>query len=257
MVDVVYKIFASKYLIFNNKMDYFLIMLFMICIVAIIFFWHVSHKSKYLPENEQLFLNTNQDKLASEWYKHNIKHSVDLNVDDYAIACKFLKRIYDIDADPNTIVIGNNLQSQYQQLTGSMLDNKSFFDIRATVGKDGEIAIINDNSIVKTLRRNNSLDLTDVSNIMDSDLDGIAKDFFTLVLDNRWDRISQLNDQNVLNRGGSYLYYDSSSSDDNVVVFGNVVANNTNQGARINLLCNDIEFETLMNRWKVSLEVLV
>lgn len=111
--------------------------------------------------------------------------------------------------------------------------------------------------------------------IISSELDLLANEYIKDVLRVRWEQISNLNDPNVLNRSGSYVYIRSpltngtsiilgktdkvGSTGNCLTIFGNesngVIAMNTRFGARINLLCTNYEFEALMSRWTRSMGI--
>jgi hypothetical protein len=202
--------------------------------------------------------------MIIHWYNFNLKPSYDFNINDHEIASKYLQRIYNIEIDPNLLVIGTDLNTQYYQLMGTTLNilyssgnpnphDDCIFDIRSSLGKPGEIAIIHDSKIRNTLRRNNNFDFTDISLIINNELDIIAHDFISDLLRYRWEQISQLNDPDILNQSGSYLYlstHEDISYGLPINVLNGVIALMTQSGARINLLCSNYEFEALIKRWK-------
>jgi cell division protein FtsL len=251
-------------------MSYFLIVAILVAVIAVIYVWYVTRYLNRIPDDKPISLETEDDKLLIHWYNMHIKHSFDFNINDIEIAVKYLKHIYDIEINPDLIIIGTNLESQYFNITGRHLINKyspdvdCIFDIRSTLAKPGEIAIIHDSIVRNSLRKINTFDFTEINNIMESELDLIARDFLHEVLKFRWEQITKLNDPNILNNSGSYLYLhvptDISSSIPNntvITVLGGVSALLTSRGARINLLCSNIEFETLIKRWNQYLPTVI
>lgn len=250
-------------------MSYFLIASILVAIIAVIYVWYVTRGLNSIPDDKPVPLETDDDKLLVHWYKLNIKHSFDFNVNDTDIALKYLKRVYDLDVDPSFIILGSDLDSQYYKLTNKHLttlthdisnnshDIDIIVDLRSEIGKSGEIAIIYNHYIRKLLQRNNTCDLTDLGLIINSDLDIIANNYLKEVLKFRWDQINQLNDPNVLNNSGSFLYIDSYDHTKDYLINnpclifdGKISAMMTSKGARINLLCSNYEFEALIKRWK-------
>lgn len=237
--------------------EYFLVVTILLLISAIIYVWYVSIPYRYISDDDPLILNTEEDRLVSNWYAQNIKHNINFDIDDIDTAHKLLQRLVNKDIDRNDIVIGFDLNSKYYNLTRKTL--KEVYDLRSMIGKPGEIAIIDDPKIRSRLQ-NHDIDFSEIKQIIDSDLDIIAYEYFQKVLKYRWDKLLELQDNNLINSSGSYAYikHDVQSSDDNIVLFDNVIAYNFKPGvARINLLCKDIEFETLLTRWQKSKETLL
>lgn len=259
-------------------MSYFLIATILVALIAIFYVWYITRGLNSIPDDKPIPLETDDDKLLIHWYKMHIKQSYDFseaNTNDSHIASRFLKRIYNIEVNPDFLILGTDLDTQYFRLTHHHLNTKyldsinkdtnelesSFspdidyiFDLRSTIGKCGEIAIVNNPRIRGTLQRSNTLDFSEISLIINSELETVANDYLREVLKFRWDHILQLNDPSILNRFGSYIYL--RTSDDiipglPVQVLGNrVTALMTPQGARLNLLCSNYEFEALIKRWK-------
>ena len=245
-------------------MSYFLVASIIISLIAIIYVWYITRGLNSIPDDESVPLHTDEDKLLIHWYKLNTVHSFDF-IDDIDVAIKYLKRIHDIETNRDSIVIGTNLEYQYFTITHRELRNKyspnvdCIFDIRSTLAKTGEIAIIHNPKIAATMRRNNTFDFNELNSIMESNLDIIARDYMQEILKARWEQILELNDSQILlhNTEGSYLYLRIPSSEDTVNILGGVTAKMTPLGARINLLCSNYEFESLISRWKQHLQVTI
>lgn len=261
-------------------MSYFLYISIFVSVIAIIYVWYMTRYINFIPDDKQLILNTDEDKLLVHWYKLHIKQTYDFDTNDNKIAARYLNRIYNIDIDPNLIVLGLNLDTQYFKLTKLHLDAEythnvaksqetssgkfvdCIFDLRSTCGKPGEIAIIHNSRIRKLLQNNNNLDMSELNLIINSDLDIMANDYLKQILKFRWDKIKELNVPNLLNNEGSYAYIQTNDNiintdlDGSIIILDNVLAKITTQGARINLLCSNYEFETLIKRWKKYLPTI-
>lgn len=257
-------------------MSYFLFATIIVALIAILYVWYVTRGLNPIPDDKPIPLDTDDDKLLVHWYKMHIKQSYDFNTNDSEAAAKYLKRIYNIEINPELLVLGTDLDSQYFSITRNHLNNKYLdtsnqpdstpndnfsqtntdylFDIRSTIGKAGEIAIINNSRVRENLQRNNNLDFTEISSIINSDLETVANDYLLEVLKFRWTHILELNDPSILNSSGSFLYLRTSQETTLglpvLVLGGRVTALMTSQGARLNLLCSNYEFEALIKRWR-------
>lgn len=257
-------------------MSYFLFATILVALVAILYVWYVTRGLNSIPDDKPILLDTDDDKLLVYWYKMHIKESYDFNTNDSEAAAKYLKRIHDIEINPGLLVLGTDLDNQYFNITRTHLNIKYLdtsnqtnftqsenlfqtnvdylFDIRSTIGKSGEIAIINNSRVRENLQRNNNLDFTEISSIINSDLGTIANNYLREVLKFRWTQILELKDPSLLNSCGSFLYLrtlkDTTSGVPVSVLGERVTALMTSQGARLNLLCSNYEFEALIKRWK-------
>lgn len=241
-------------------MSYFLIGAIIIAVLAVLYVWYVTRGKNSIPDDATILLDTEDDKLLHHWYDNNIQPDYDFNVDDVEIAVKYLLRVHEIEVDPSLIVVGSNLAAKYVYLVQESLPTNysagsdCLFDIRSHLGINGEIAIIHNPKIRANLQRDCTGDLTTIRLIMNNEMDIIARDFLRETLRLRWEQILALNDPSVVNREGSYLYVrtpeDTANLAQPVIILNKVRALKTPQGARINLLCTNLEFETLMARWK-------
>jgi len=245
-------------------MSYFVIITLMMTIFAILYVWYVTNGLKYAADNATLSLETDDDKLLSNWYEENNKETYQFNVNDLEIAVKYLQRVHDINVDQNLIVIGTDLEQYYHNITGKVLSRKfstesnSLFDIRSNLGKNGEIAIIRDNNLRKRIQRKTKANLTEINQIMDNNLDIMARDYIRDTLKIRWNQINSLDDPNIINNDGSYLYIKENAKIEigsHVTVIEKVTALVTPLGSRLNLLCTNLEFDSLITRWKKYLEI--
>jgi len=242
-------------------MNYYLIISFVISIIAIIYIWYITRNISFISDNELLPLNTTSNSLLSNWYKKYAKPSFTFFIDEYLTASTLLKRLYNLEIDPNIILIGENLSSQYYNITRQHLlpfsSDTSYsphlnylFDIRSSIGLNYDIAIIHNPRILSLLRRTNTIDLSETISILDNELEVIAKNYLSQILKYRWDKINSIPDTNILNTTGSFLYLRHCN-------IANIETISTPFGFRINLLCSDLEFETFINRWKKSLPSFV
>lgn len=242
--------------------------------LAILYVWYVTRGLNSVADDAIIPLQTNEDKQLQNWYKSSIVPSIDLTIDELEIAAKYLQRVYKLEISPDLLVVGNNLQLQYYELTKDHDPIKAFlpykyepdkdcvFDLRSSLARPGEIAIIHDDKLRQKLRQQNNVNLDDIALIMNSELDEIAHNYLTNMLNFRWEQINSLQDPNVLNNGGSYLYYrlpegkpeNSSNNDEVTTILDKVAVLNSRADelplGRMNLLCNNYEFEVLMIRWK-------
>lgn len=243
-------------------MTYFIIIAILLAVLAVLYVWYITRGLNSIDDNAFIPLETDEDKLLVHWYKANIHPIYDFNINDVEIATKYLQRIYNIEIDPGLLIVGNNLSSHYHELTRKSLSNKydpnidCIFDLRSSLAMTGEIAIVHDEHIRRKLQSKSKVDFTDIGIIMNNDLDGIAHEYITNVLKFRWDKIKEMNDPNVLNERGSYLYYRLQNHEqqgpttilDKITAL--VIPIENGSIARINLLCSNYEFEALIYRWK-------
>ena len=229
-------------------MSYYLVISFAVALIAVIYIWWVTRGLGTISDDTILLLNTTDNYLFAEWYKHHIKPSFDFNINEYEIAARLLHSLYDIEVDPNLIVIGNDIASQYHKLTRKYLPSDSIYDIRSAIGINTEIALIYDDRLRSILRRNNNLDsFNDIPPIIETKLEIVAKKYLSQILKYRWNKIIELGDDRVINNSGTFLYMTACD-------IPNVETALTPIGFRLNLLCGNLEFETLISRWKFILE---
>ncbi|CAH6418211.1 Hypothetical protein HVR_LOCUS78 [uncultured virus] len=227
-----------------------------VAIIAIAYAWYITRGMHFIPDDKILLLNTNDDHILSAWYQYNTQPTFTFNIDEYELGARFLQHIYNIEVQSNLLILGSDISSQYSSITRSSLSTIYFpntdciFNLRDSIGKNMEIAVIYNDEIRAILRRNNTIDPSDLHAIAEGGLDIIARDYLKEVLKYRWNKINELNDPNVLNREGSFLYLQECT-------IPNVQTTNTSRGVRINLLCKDLEFETLIKRWKAYVPVII
>ena len=245
-------------------MSYYLFITLAIAIIAILYVWYMTRGINSIPDATTLLLNTTDNYLLADWYKHYLKPSLVFDVNENEVAVRLLQRLYNIQVDQNLIVTGNNIGSQYHTLTNRQISNDvtntnidTIYDIRSAIGVNTDIALIHNERLRNTLRRNNTSDFSsEILPIMESELEIVAKDYLDQVLKYRWGKIIELNDDRVTNNNDSkiamglydtFLYLRECN-------IPNIESATTPMGFRINLLCGDLEFETLIKRWKSVLE---
>jgi hypothetical protein len=235
-------------------MSWLLVSLFIVAFVVALAFWYYTRDYRSIPDDRILDLSTDEDRILDRWYSYHIKPSIDFDPNVGDIAARFLERIYQIQVDPKLLVIGKDLDSEYFRLTrrhlrksGKLEPNvDQIFDLRQIIGKSIQIAIIHDRRDRDKLNKYHFDDNSNLKAIMDQELDLIARDYLNEVLKYRWEKILELNDPHLMNLEGTYVYLRKCQ-------ILNVQTKEENAVHRINLLCTDIEFETLIQRWRKSL----
>lgn len=228
-------------------MDYFIIILIIVALLSILYVWYISKSINNYPDDKILDLSTDEDKILSNWYSDNLKIIYEYGINEEDIAVEYLHNVYNLEVDPKSIVIGNNIYSQYMKITGKELPKDSIFDLRSSLGIPGEIAIITNNKIRNKLIRTNNYDIKMLYEIVKSGVDKNAHLVLQEILKYRWTKIKEtLN----LEGSGSYLYLQSENIPDTSTfeVFPGVVSSVTDNSFRINLLCTDLEFNTFLKR---------
>jgi hypothetical protein len=221
-----------------------------IACLSILYVWYATSNHNNILATKILSLETEDNPIISKWYEMHITHILDFNVDENAIASRFIKRIYNVDVAPNLLVIGPNISGSYAELTGRAIstkvtnDHDSVIDLRPYIGSPCEIAIIRDDALRKRLTTiYKNYDLTALNDIMNNNLDILSSEYVNKVLESRWHDIASINDDCVINNSGSYLYLRECP-------VSNVLAAQTKYGYRINLLCTDSDWEQFMSRWR-------
>ena len=229
-----------------------ILVLIIIIIISVIVVWYISSNIKDKNNKSELILNDDNDKILSQWLKDNKKLSYNIDLSNEQIAAKFIKRIYDYDVSDRSIVVGNNLDLEYFRLTGKNINTNytekedCILYLRSLLGINYEISIINTSSkLVNNLEKTqHDINLQELNDIMESDLDKIGYDHLRKVLNFRWNKILEITNDKILERNSndSYLYLKHNSE-----IF-NTTTENSERGMRVNLLCDDVEFNSLITR---------
>ena len=231
-------------------MDLYFIVLIMVTIIVVLYMWYVTRWKNYISDSEPLHLEGEENNIISNWYKLYSTAPLDMTLDDINIAVKYLAKVHNLNIFESEMVVGNDLDIQYYEKTGKKLsliyrdDLDCIFDLRTELGKNIEIAVIRDTKIRKKLYRDNTLHISEINRILDSDIAITAKRYMKSILDERWDKIKKVNSDGVVNTYGSYLYLKSD------FIYGDIITAESPYGKRINLLCSDLDFEIFLNRWK-------
>ena len=231
-------------------MSYYLITSFLVAVIAICYVWYMTRGINTIPDTTVLPLDTDTNNLLSDWYNRNAKPSLSFDVDEYTMASRLLASLYNIQVDSTLLVIGDNLPRQYNILARAPLSTDvsntsvdTIYDIRSSTGVNTDICLVHNPTLRNKLRSNNtSASFIEIYPIADSGLETIARDYLNQVLKYRWEKITELNDDNVINNSGSFLYLRECN-------IPNIQTSATTIGCRINLLCSNLEFETLLTRW--------
>ena len=231
-----------------------ILILVIIILISIAYVWWVTRYSNIISDDQELKLHTEEDKMLGNWYQNLNKSPLNFGMDDREIATAFIERIYNRKVDYEHIIIGTNLEKQYYKITGKEIEKENYIDVRSLIGKPWEFIIVPDRKVRAQIVVE-IVDLNELNDIMIAKAEQGAWEYITDLLDNRWKMIDALNDEDVLNSSGSYLYLKTDSNEDEVIVKQNIRAKGTSKGARINLLCDNWEFETLMKRLRQNVAV--
>jgi len=226
--------------------------LIIIIIIAVIVVWYVSFNIKEKSNNTELALDTDEDKILSQWFEDNKKPSFNMDLTNQQIISKLIKQIYDFDVDPDTIIIGTNLEQEYFNITKKKISTKfsetedSILYLRSIIGINYEDFIINSSRNISKFKSLDDLDLSMINDILDSNLEKTAYDHIRKLLNIRWKAITETNNKNITERNSddSFLYLKSNHN------IPKLITDKTNKRDRVNLLCNPIEFEALIHRLK-------
>lgn len=202
-------------------------------IAIVIYLWYLYSSIKRINDNDVLSLNSDIDMILTPWFisqTKNKRYGSQLNLEQFEdLPSMLLKQLFNIDGKDKAQII------KY---------NGGKYNLRDIIGINAEIVLnenYNDESIFDT-----SL----IKDIVDENLIDIGKEYLEKVLAHRWEKINNLNDPNVINNSGSYLYLKECN-------IPNVISEKTNQGYRINLLCSDLEFGALIKRWEAFVPILM
>lgn len=224
-------------------MEWFLLVLIIVAILAVALMWWYSRRLHYIPDDTVIHLNTDEDKVLHPWYQSVVQdHAYNFDLRSNEVAAQFLRVLHEREVDPELLVMGEDLNLQYHRLTRQLLPRDSIISVRDSLGIPGEIAIVQDPVVRARLRANNEYDANYLAQVLRTeDVPGIARNYLRQVLDFRWTKLRELNLSMIENDGGSYAYV----SDWTVP---NVEVAVSKLGQRANLLCSDIEFSNLLKR---------
>jgi len=230
--------------------------LLIIIIIAVLIVWYISSTIKQKSNNAELILDTDEDKILFQYLEENKKIHLNVNLTNEAIIAKLIKKIYDFNVDIDHIIIGNNvdgnnLEEQYYNITKKNIGTKfsenedCLLYLRSIIGINYQVCIINSsknlyNKLISSNIQDDDINLCFLNDVIDSNLEKIAYDHIRKVINIRWQKILEINDKLERTVDDSFLYLDNN--------IPNLISYSTSKGNRINLLCNNTEFEALMYR---------
>lgn len=240
--------------------------LIIIIVIAIIIVWYISSNIKEKSNNTELVLNTDDDKILSQWLQENKKQTFNYSLSNEEIVSKLIKKIYNFDVDHKNIIIGHNLKQKYYNLTRNEIQTKfseeqdCILYLRSIIGINYEICIINSSTNIFDKLQNlqndiitedsidsleNNINIYFLNDIIESNLEKTAYDHIRKVLNIRWSKILETKNNYILERNSddSFLYLKSNHTIPNLISYNNELKED-----RINLLCNNVEFEALIHR---------
>lgn len=234
-------------------MSMFLIGMCVLVVCLMIYMWFTTKKYRSMPDGEILHLETDEAKMLGAWFNDNIKETYD-ELEGPEVAARFLQRNFNEDLDPSQLVIGHDLKQLHEDLGGK--GAARFWSIRDAIGIRGEIAEIANVRVRRELTRNamDAHELNQLHAIMNADLDTAARPYVQHVLKHRWQKLSELNPalSDIELDTGSYAYWKTPSLLDKPYtehdVAFHILGHATERGVRLNLLCTDLEFNTLIQR---------
>jgi hypothetical protein len=244
-------------------MDFLLSVLIIVAIVCVIGLWYISKIYFNIEDDAELILDTDVDMLAEYEINRRIKISSNVNLDSGEIAADMLKSIYGITANPSQLLIGPNITEQYKILARKRLpeyqykkdeivnmDNEKdwVFNLRDVIGKNCQIALVNNKRLHSQLAISSNYDLNELDAFLKSDLVLLTRDYITNTIKDRWEKLKELNNPNIINDNGSFLYMEKND-------IPNVKMLKTDNGHRVNLLCKELQFHAFLKRMKKELEV--
>ena len=178
-------------------MIYYIAFCVVVLILIALVIWFTSPRFKSIPDASILLLDGDNDEIVSHWYQANAKAQVlDGDADSGVIASELIRELFDIDVDPETIVVGHNLRAQYRALSTQPLlqkydpDAECILDLRSLIGKPGDILITHDPMIKRALWAKNEYDMTPIRVLMKSGLTTTAYQYLQTLLEHRWNLIS-------------------------------------------------------------------
>ena len=230
--------------------------LIIIIIISVIVVWYISSNIRENSNNTELELNTDDDKILQQWFEENKKQSFDIDLTNEQIIAKLIKKLYSFDVDYKKIIIGTKLDRKYFYITKRKISTK-FSDkedcilyLRSIIGINYEVCIINSSNKIfsKLSNAQNDINLFYLNDIIESNLEKTGYDHIRKVLNTRWDRILETNNTLERTSDDSFLYLKSTHN------IPNLLTHPTSKGNRINLLCNNVEFEALIHRLSPALQ---
>jgi len=224
--------------------------LIIIIIIAVVIVWYISSNIRENSNNTELELHTDEDKILQQWFEDNKKQSFNIDLTNEQIISKLIHKIYNFDVDHKKIIIGSNLEQEYYNITRNKIQTKfsekedCILYLRSIIGINYEICIINSSNNIfnKLSKLSNDINLYFLNDLIESNLEKIGHDHIRKVLNVRWERILKTNNSIERTTDDSFLYLTPNHNTPNLI------SCSTSKGDRVNLLCNNVEFEALIYR---------
>ena len=226
--------------------------------------WYIS--SSYYTDNIKVNIADTDAKLLNDWFTHELHCSSELSTEfntdanlsaqTQIAAATLLKVLYDVNIDATNIIVGLNIDKKYYKLTGkNLVPNRTLFDLRDVLGLSLQICIVNARLYQKLTQDHNSQvnehQLRLLIAIIEDKAYDLVLSYIKKVLDHRWNKLQELQDERIINNSGSYLYLRS----DNEQILPNITGLLlSKEQVRINLLCTEYEFDLLLKRWRVYMK---
>lgn len=219
-------------------------------IVLVAIWWYATREYRGVPDDRVLDLSgSGTPAVISSWYDQHLKPALDAPA-NAEVGARLISRLFHMDVPPQHIIIGTDLDVEYQRLTGAdpiinpvERTDEAIYNLRDLIGRPLQIAVIADRRLRRRMAAN-STDGADLHAIMESGLDVLARDHLREILKHRWGLLVDLRDSRILNRGGSYVYVENFD-------LPGVTTHEMPDGChRIDLLCSETEFAGLISRWR-------
>lgn len=190
--------------------------------MLILALWYHSTYYNKIPDNQLLILDSSEN-VALLFPPPTYS-----DIDQGQLASRVLETIYNVTASPDDCIIGTNLSGEV-------------YNLRDTIGVDLQIAVNKDRR--RPIHQSNATDNDNIGVLGELDEKNqlqLANNFISKLLEKRWEQIKSYFCDILEPRGGSYLYLSSQPR--------GIKGHQTTNGVRINLLCTDMEFITLIKR---------
>lgn len=188
-----------------------------------------------------LSLHTTENAILDLWYIKKSVTSLVTLFDIQELASQLLLKIYNISVDKNLLVMSDNLSDK-------LINVHQIYDLRSTIGINIEIAVVDDDDlrkkvIIKTL--DDDIDIGFLNGVINNDLYSLTKTYVPKILESRWQKIlSGGFDGYIPNDNKSFIYIKNDIDLEKL----NIKSLPTKFGQRINLLCSDLDFNSLLER---------
>lgn len=233
-------------------MDTVWILLFAAIIITAIF-WYFTRGYRSIPLDQVIDLSTEENKLFGSWYEEQLKPCLDPLPSNSELGALLVNRLYGLNVTPETVVLGMDLDLEYHRRTKNKLlpgdrpaeTGDSILDLREILGRPGQIALIANPRLQRRLAKGAQYEGEELHKILTQNLEVPVRNYLQEVLALRWGKLSELQNITLRNTSGSYAYLQHR--------IPNLLTKSEDGFQRVNLLCTDLEFETFLQRWTISL----